>query len=91
MNVVITIDGKHHEVPEEVRQRMVQYVQAQDHWYNQYNKLALAAHKVRSLQAQFFKSKTPDLLRASKAAEKELDELLKGTTTTEKTEQKTLF
>ena len=91
MNVVITIDGKHHEVPEEVRQRMAQYAQAQDHWYHAYNKLAIAAHKVRSLQAQYFKSRTPDLIRASKAAEKELDELLKGTTTTEKTEQKTLF
>ncbi len=76
----IKIDDKHYDVPSDVVARMQEYYETMQKATTEYNRLRDLAAKVRNLQAEYFSSRNVLVLRAAKAAERNLDDYLSGKT-----------
>lgn len=73
----VNIAGAPYEVPTPIAKWMGDYYKLYTDATDRYNKLVQAADKVRKLQKQCLTSRSPDIMRACKVAERELDELLR--------------
>ena len=74
--IQVQVDGVHYLADAAVVKRMQEYYDTMTNALKAYNKLSLQVEKVRRLQKQYYASRAPDVLRASKAAERELDDII---------------
>ena len=74
-----------------VAKRIGEYYTSMNKAADEYNKLLALSKKVRHCQSQYFRTKDSIALRASKAAEKELDDYLQGKEDKNKKQQLELY
>lgn len=87
----IVVDGGHFDVPDLVAKRMMEYWNAMNATAKELEALKLTLTKLRAKQTEYFTNKAPDVLRACKAMERELDAYLAGKTTKQEPAQAALF
>lgn len=87
----IIVDGSHFDVPDLVAKRMMEYWNGMNNASKELEQLKLKVAKLRKKQTEYFTNKAPDVLRACKAMERELDLYLDGKNALQEAAQASLF